>query len=104
MSLLILLNPKQYGGTVVTSDTSDILDVYRKRRKRREDAELEEEIAAQLLKKRQQDVVIPAEVNTERLATILQAKLDDAPNADELAGAARKKKIKMLLFALLMGD
>jgi len=64
MSLLLLLNPKQYGGTVVTPDTSDILDVYRKRRKKREDDALEEAIAAQLLQARQKDIVLPAELAT----------------------------------------
>jgi hypothetical protein len=32
MSLLLLLNPKQYGGVIETPDTSDILDVYRRKK------------------------------------------------------------------------
>lgn len=104
MSLLILLNPKQYGGTVEVKDTSDILDVYRKRRRKLEENALEEAIAAQLLKKRQQDVVIPPEVNKVTLAAILQDKLSAPAASDEVAGENRKKKIKMLLFALLMDD
>lgn len=104
MSLLILLNPKQYGGALEVKDTSDILDVYRKRRRKLEENALEEAIAAQLLKKRQQDVVIPHEVNKITLAAILQDKLSAPAASDEVAGENRKKKIKMLLFALLMDD
>lgn len=104
MSLLVLLNPKQYGGVIEAPDTSDILDRYAKRRKKNEETLLEEEIAAQLLQKRQQDVVIPEQVNKVRLAGILQAKLYDVPTSGEVAGEARKKKIKMLLLALLLDD
>jgi len=44
MSLIVLLNPKQYGGTIETPDTSDILDRYiKKRRKRKTEEELLEE-------------------------------------------------------------
>ena len=85
-------------------DTSDILDGYRKRRKKIEELELEEEIAAQLLKKRQQNVVITDEIDTNRLAAILQAKLHEKAKPDELTGVARVKKIQMLLFAILMDD
>jgi hypothetical protein len=104
MSLLLLLNPKQYGGDVVTPDTSDILDVYRKRRKKREDELLEEEIAAQLLKARQADVVIPATVDVIKLGAILREKLYENIKPDEVQGLERTKRIKLLLLALVMDD
>lgn len=104
MSLLLLLNPKQYGGVVVTPDTSDILDVYRKRRKKREDELLEEEIAAQLLKARQADVVIPAAVDVIKLGAILREKLYENIKPDEVQGLERTKRIKLLLLALVMDD
>lgn len=103
MSLLLLLNPKQYGGAVEAPDTSDILDVYRKRKKR-EDELLEEEIAAQLLKARQQDVVIPEAVDPIRLSAILEKKMYENIRPGEVRGEDRKKRIKMLLMALLMDD
>lgn len=104
MSLLLLLNPKQYGGDVVTPDTSDILDVHRKRRKKREDELLEEEIAAQLLKARQADVVIPATVDVIKLGAILREKLYENIKPDEVQGLERTKRIKLLLLALVMDD
>lgn len=104
MSLLLLLNPKQYGGVVVTPDTSDILDVYRKRRKKREDELLEEEIAAQLLKARQADVAIPAVVDVIKLGAILREKLYENIKPDEVQGLERTKRIKLLLLALVMDD
>jgi hypothetical protein len=104
MSLLLLLNPKQYGGTVETPDTSDILDVYRKRRKKREDELLEEEIAAQLLKARQQDIVIPAKVDPIKLGAILKEKLYVNIKPDEVQGEQRIKRIRLLLLALVMDD
>lgn len=104
MSLLLLLNPKQYGGAVEAPDTSDILDVYRKRRKKREDELLEEEIAAQLLKARQTDVSIPANVDVIKLGAILREKLYENIKPDEVQGLERTKRIKLLLLALVMDD
>lgn len=103
MSLLLLLNPKQYGGTVETPDTSDILDVYRKRRKR-EERLLEEEFAAQILKKRQKDIVIPEKINKIKLAKILANKMDDTPKQDEVSGQARSQRIKLVMMVLLVDD
>jgi hypothetical protein len=102
MSLLLLLNPKQYGGIVADKDTSDILDVYR--RKKREYDKLEEVIAAQLLKARQTDLSIPKEVDADKLADILRSKLQAKPKADEVAGKERTKRIKVLLLLLAMDD
>lgn len=101
MSLLLLLNPKQYGGAV-TKDTSDILDVYR--RKKRKYDELEEAIAAQLLKARQTDFVIPEKVDEDKLAKILRSKVDSTPKPDEVKGKERIKRIKILLLMLAMED
>jgi hypothetical protein len=101
MSLLLLLNPKQYGGAV-TKDTSDILDVYR--RKKRKYDELEEAIAAQLLKARQTDFIIPEKVNEDKLAKILRSKVDSTPKPDEVKGKERIKRIKILLLMLALED
>lgn len=102
MSLILLLNPKQYGGVVVTPDTSDILDVYR--RKKRKYDELEEAIAAQLLKARQTDLTIPKEVDSLKLADILRAKLQTKPQPGEIVGKERQKRIHILLLLLAMED
>lgn len=102
MSLLLLLNPKQYGGVIEVPDTSDILDVYI--RKKRKYDELEEAIAAQLLKARQTDLTIPANVNEDKLAKILRSKVDSTPKPDEVKGKERIKRIKILLLMLAMED
>lgn len=102
MSLLLLLNPKQYGGVVEVKDTSDILDVYR--RKKRKYDQLEEAIAVQLLKARQTDLTIPKEVDADKLASILRSKIQAAPNAGEVAGKERTKRIRVLLLLLAMDD
>ena len=102
MSLLLLLNPKQYGGIVETPDTSDILDVYI--RKKRKYDELEEAIAAQLLKARQTDFIIPEKVDEDKLAKILRSKVDSKPKPDEVKGKERSKRIRILLLMLAMED
>lgn len=101
MSLLLLLNPKQYGGAI-TPDTSDILDVYI--RKKRKYDELEEAIAAQLLRARQTDLIIPENVNQDKLAKILRSKVDSVPKPNEVQGKERIKRIKVLLLLLAMDD
>lgn len=90
----------------VTSDTSDILDRgLSKRRKRKTEKELlEEQIAAQLLQARQQDVIIPDTISVQSLASILQAKLNAEPLAGEVKGKERDKRIKVLMLALMMED
>jgi hypothetical protein len=101
MTLLLLLNPKQYGGAV-TPDTSDILDVYI--RKKRKYDQLEEAIAAQLLKARQTDLIIPKNINENKLATVLLTKLNATPRPDEVKGRERIKRIRALLLMLAMED
>lgn len=101
MSLLLLLNPKQYGGTA-ERDTSDILDVYR--RKKRAYDELEEQIAAELLKKRRTDVAIPDAVDPNKLSKILASKVNLPAKVGEVSGDERKKRIKLLLLAISMDD
>ena len=102
MSLLLLLNPKQYGGVIETPDTSDILDVYI--RKKRKYDELEEAIAAQLLKAKQTDFVIPEKVNEDKLAKILRFKVDSISKPDEVKGKERIKRIKMLLLLMALDN
>lgn len=99
MSLFLLLNPKQF----VTQDTSDVLDVYRKRRKKRQEEVIEEQIAAQLLQARLQDVVIPEYVSPVKLAETLAAKFGDV-GPGELTGEARAERMKYLLLMLAMDD
>lgn len=101
MSLIVLLNPKQYGG-VVSKDTSDILDVYR--RKKRKADELEEAIAAQLLQARQKPIDLPAKTDVNKLRDILQSRLSTAPRVGEVRGDERKKRITYLLLMLAMDD
>jgi len=106
MSLLLLLNPKQYGGVVPPQPIIDKSDILKRRsyRKKQEEQELEEAIAAQLLKAKQEDIVIPEAVNPIRLGTILERKMYQKAQPDEVHGEVRKKRIKMLLMALLMDD
>lgn len=104
MSLFFLLNPKQFGGVVKDTDTSDILDVYRKKRRRQEEALLEEEIAAQLLKARQEDIVLPPKVDTTKLSAILKSKIYDDVRQGEVVGQERVKRIRYLLLALALDD
>ena len=103
MSLILLLNPKQYGGTPVTPDSSDILDRYAKRRKRHDDL-LEEEVAAQILKSRQKEIELPTTVDRENLADKLKAALHTRAKPGELTGEERKKRINMVLMLLALDD
>ena len=90
----------------VKPDTSDILDRgLRKRRKQKTEEELyEEQLAAQLLQARAKDVVIPENVSTVSLSNILQARLREEALAGELEGEERKKRIRILILALMMED
>jgi len=101
MSLIVLLNPKQYGGAV-TPDTSDILDVYRKK-KRRSD-ELEEAIAAQMLQARQKSITLTPKTDVQKLRDILKARMFSEPKVGEVTGDERKKRIRYLLLMLAMDD
>lgn len=101
MSLIVLLNPKQYGGAV-TPDTSDILDVYRKK-KRRSD-ELEEAIAAQMLQARQKPITLTPKTDVQKLRDILKARMFSEPKMGEVTGDERKKRIRYLLLMLAMDD
>jgi len=101
MSLIVLLNPKQYGGAV-TPDTSDILDVYRKK-KRRSD-ELEEAIAAQMLQARQKPITLTPKTDVQKLRDILKSRMFSEPKVGEVTGDERKKRIRYLLLMLAMDD
>ena len=99
MSLILLLNPKQYGGAVVVTDTSDILDGYRKRRNKREEDLYEEQLAAKILSERQAKVELPKNLDKARFATTLRSKLDDTQVTDK-----KRKQIRMILLLLAMDD
>lgn len=96
MSLILLLNPKQYGGEIAVPDLSDVW--YKKRKY----DELEERIAAQLLAKQQQDVEIPENVDKNILADVLRDKLLESPKQGEVAGLKRKRIITALLMVLAL--
>lgn len=96
MSLLLLLNPKQYVTTPIVVDNSDVW--YKKRKY----DELEERIAAQLLAKQRQDVEIPENVDKNILADVLRNKLSESPKQGEVAGLKRKRIIIALLMVLAL--
>jgi hypothetical protein len=102
MSLILLLNPKQFGGT--SADTSDILDRYAKRRRKIADDLLEEEVAAQILRSRQKEIELPSTVDRENLADKLKAALHAKAKPGELTGNERKKRIQMVLMLLALDD
>ena len=101
MSLIVLLNPKQYGGAV-TIDTSDILDVYRKKKRRAD--EVEEAIAAQMLQARQKPVTLSPQIDVQKLRDILKARMFSHAKPGEITGEERKKRIKYILLMLAMDD
>lgn len=87
-------------------DTSDLLlRGLRKQRKRKKEEELlEEQLALQILQARQQDIVLPDEIDKDRLSEVLQAKLSATPLAGEIAGKERQKRIHLMILALMMED
>lgn len=64
----------------------------------------EELLAAEILKARQQDIVLPEKINKPKLIEVLQAKLKEEPAQDELVGDARKHRTIAFLLMLLMDD
>lgn len=64
----------------------------------------EELLAAEILKARQQDIVLPDKINKLKLMEALQAKLKEEPAPDELVGHARKHRTIAVLLMLLMDD
>jgi hypothetical protein len=87
------------GGLISNTDTSDILDAYKRREKRKQE-QLEEELAIEILASRmKQDIVISPEVDTQKLAKILTAKMAKQPdNIDQY------RRIKLLISILSMED
>lgn len=99
MSLILLLNPKQYGGAPTTEiDTSDILDRYR-RKQAEEEAAYEEELAAQILKGRQREIEIPKHIDSERFADTLRSKL-----VDSQVDAKKRRQIHLILLMIAADD
>jgi hypothetical protein len=83
-----------------STDTSDILVKGGKRRRKRQDEELEEQIAAYLLRSQQPEIEIPERANINKVRAILRSKLENANSLD----AERIKKIRYLLMALALDD
>ena len=94
MSLILLLNPKQYGGEVKTTDTSDILDRYVKKHKKQKTEEqlLEEYLAAQILAGRKVEALAAKEAAEDALLTA-------SLNIEEKA-----KRVRMIMILLMMED
>lgn len=95
MSLFLLINPKCY-------DASDGFDVFVA--KKRKYDQLEEEVVAQLLKAQQTDFEIPKKINLDKLADVLQDKLQAIPKLGEVIGQERIHRIKVLMLLLAMDD
>lgn len=88
-------------------DTSDLLlrGLQKRRKKKKTEEELlEEQIAAQLLQARQQTVELPENISIAALKDVLEAKLYNDPLPGEVRDAERQKRVKLLMFALLMED
>lgn len=94
MSLIVLLNPKQYGGTIETPDTSDILDRYiKKRRKRKTEEELlEEYLAAQILAGRRAEALAAKQAAEDALAKL------------QLETQEKARRVRFLMMFMLMED
>lgn len=99
MSLILLLNPKQFGGEPTAPP--DLSDVWYKLKKYQEE---EEQIAAHLLKQRQENIEIPKTVNKDLLVDLLKDKLYATPKVGEVTGKTRIQRIKVLLMLLALED
>lgn len=94
MTLILLLNPKQYGTATVEQDTSD---VFRKRRKEERE---EEELAVKILLDRYKELQPTTETEIpfeSLLAGALQAQYYGLD-------AKRQKRIQQLFLLMLMDD
>lgn len=97
MSLLLLLNPKQYGGTAVEIDKAD---VWRKRRKKlQEFEEAEEALAIQKLMAQLKPVDNYIESDRVKLHKILGKSVSDKYHDTE-----RKERDRKLLLFMLLTD
>ena len=94
MTLILLLNPKQYGTATVEQDTSD---VFRKRRRQERE---EEELAVKILLDRYKELQPATEepVNFDKL--LVDALQTKYYNLD----TTRQKRIKELFLLMLMDD
>ena len=99
MSLILLLNPKQFGGEPVAPP--DLSDVWYKLKKYQLE---EEQVAAQLLKQQQQNIEIPETVDKDLLIDVLKDKLYATPKVGEVTGKTRTQRIKVLLMLLALED
>ncbi len=94
MTLIVLLNPKQYA----YGERSDILDVYRK--KRRQQEREEEDLAVKILLDRYKELQ-PKEETTVKFETLLTGALQTKYyGLDE----QRQKRIQQLFLMMLMED
>lgn len=97
MSLLLLLNPKQYGGTAVEIDKAD---VWRKRRKKLQELEeAEEALAIQKLMAQLKPVDNYIESDRVKLHKILGKSVSDKYHDTE-----RKERDRKLLLFMLLTD
>lgn len=97
MSLLLLLNPKQYGGAAVEVDKAD---VWRKRRKKLQDLEdAEEALAIQQLLKNLKPVDNYLQDDKVKLHKLLGKSISEKYHDTE-----RKDRNKRLLLLMLLAD
>lgn len=97
MSLLLLLNPKQYGGAAVEIDKAD---VWRKRRKKLQELEeAEEALAIQKLMAQLKPVDNYIESDRVKLHKILGKSVSDKYHDTE-----RKERDRKLLLFMLLTD
>lgn len=93
MSLLFLLNPKNYG-----DGNADVFKRKVKAYKKKEQDE-EEALAAKLLRKRLQESLLPQDVEPAKLASELVQPVQENP-ATALS-PARLKRVKMILILMI---
>lgn len=87
-----------------STDTSDILSRGLKKRRKQEEEEYEEKLAAQLLLERQKKFEIPKKADLIKLGAILSNKLYAQAKPGEIAGEARKQRIKYLLLLIAIDE
>jgi hypothetical protein len=93
MSLLLLINPKNYG-----DGNADVFKRKVKAYKKKEQDE-EEALAAKLLRERLQESLLPQDVEPAKLASELVQQVQENP-ATALS-PARLKRVKMILILMI---
>jgi len=102
MSLILLLNPKQYPTGTIIEDGADIFVKARKYRAlKRKEEQQEEAIAAQLVLERLQAVSKSHETVTEIASEIIQPLFSETSPYPDLS-KRRIRRVKMLVILMLL--